>query len=94
MPHASSSLYLIPEKLESVRAVFVGDILSTGYFGAQLSEIKPEDTICIIGAGPCGLCAAMCATRLFGANVYMVEVNLERRKFKAKWLQHSICDVD
>ena len=94
VPHASSSLYLIPDKLESIRAVFVGDILSTGYFGAQLSEIRPNNVICVIGAGPCGLCAAMCASRLFGADVYIVEVNIVRRKFKAEWLHHDIYDVD
>ena len=43
------------------QALFTGDILSTGYWGAKIGEIKPADTVLVIGAGPTGLCTMMCA---------------------------------
>ena len=59
-------------------ALFLGDILSSGYFGAELAEIHPGDTVAVIGAGPVGLCAAMCAG-LFGAgDVIMLDIDPER----------------
>ena len=47
---------------EYVRVPF----LASGYFGAELCAIRPGDTVAVIGAGPVGLCAMLCA-RLFGA---------------------------
>ena len=38
------------------QALFVGDILATGYWAARISDIQPEDTVLILGAGPTGLC--------------------------------------
>jgi threonine dehydrogenase-like Zn-dependent dehydrogenase len=62
------------------QAIFVGDILSTGFFGAERAEIKPGDVVAIVGAGPVGLMATMCA-QLFGPSrifvVDMVDSRLE-----------------
>ncbi len=66
VPFAEQGLTKIPEGVTDEAALFVGDILSSGYFGAELCEIKPGDTVAVIGAGPVGLCAMECA-RLFGA---------------------------
>ena len=38
----------------------MGDVLATGYWAAQISEIQSEDTVLIIGAGPTGLCTLQC----------------------------------
>lgn len=65
IPYADNGLTLIPEKVTDEQALFVGDILSTGYWAAAMSEIKPADTVAVIGAGPTGLCTMMCA-RLYG----------------------------
>lgn len=35
-------------------ALFTGDLLSTGYWGASLGEIREGDTVAVIGAGPTG----------------------------------------
>lgn len=42
------------------QALFVGDILATGFWAARISEIKEEDTVLIIGAGPTGICTLQC----------------------------------
>lgn len=66
VPFADQGLTPIPSSLSDENALFVGDILSSGYFGAELCRIQPGDTVAVLGAGPVGLCAMECA-RLFGA---------------------------
>lgn len=66
VPYADQGLSVIPDSLSDEQALFVGDILSSGYFGAELCGIQPGDTVAVLGAGPVGLCAMECA-RLFGA---------------------------
>ena len=39
----------------------VGDVLATGFWAVRISEIAPEDTVLIIGAGPTGICTLLCA---------------------------------
>ena len=56
VPFADNGLTKIPDEVADEAALFTGDILSTGYWGASLAEIKPADTVAVIGAGPTGLC--------------------------------------
>ena len=67
VPFADTGLTKLPNNVSYKNALFVGDILSSGYFGAELCEIKQGDIIAIIGCGPVGLCAMQCA-KLMGAN--------------------------
>jgi len=74
VPLADHTLEVIPEGMSDEQAIFVGDILSTAYFGAERAEIRPGDTVAVIGAGPVGLLAVM-AAQLFGpARVYAVDM--------------------
>lgn len=63
--YADNGLYAIPDALSYQDVLLVGDVLASGYFGAELAAIQPGDTVAVLGAGPVGLCAMMCA-RLFG----------------------------
>jgi len=47
--------------LPDEKAIFAGDILSTGYFAADRGEIKPGDVVAVVGSGPVGLFAQMSA---------------------------------
>ena len=60
VPYADQGLNRIPDSVTDEQALFVGDILATGYWAAQISEIKPEDTVLLIGAGPTGICTLQC----------------------------------
>src|SRR2546426_9281305 len=74
VPMADSSMEPIPDEVTDEQAVFVGDILSTGLFAAERAEIKYGDSVAIIGAGPVGLMATMCA-QLFGpAQVFVIDM--------------------
>src|SRR5437667_10900475 len=80
VPLADSTLEVIPDGMSDEQAIFVGDILATGFFAAERAEIKPGDTVAVVGAGPVGLLATMCA-QLFGPArtfvIDMVESRLE-----------------
>lgn len=90
VPFADNCLTPLPAELPDEDALFVGDILSSGFFGAELAEIFPGDTVAVIGAGPVGLCAMMCA-KLFGAAlVVAVDVD-ENRLSLAK--RNDLADV-
>lgn len=78
VPFADMSLNIIPQNVTYKNALFVGDILASGYFGAELCDMKNNDTVSVIGAGPVGLCAMMSA-RAFGAkNIIAIDINEDR----------------
>lgn len=52
VPHADQGLNRIPDGVTDEQALFVGDILATGFWAARISEITPDDTVLLIGAGP------------------------------------------
>ena len=61
VPYADQGLNRVPDAVTDRQALFVGDILATGYWAADISEIKVGDTVLIIGAGPTGICTLQCA---------------------------------
>ncbi|TAN31975.1 alcohol dehydrogenase [bacterium] len=74
VPLADHSMEPIPAGMTDEQAIFVGDVLATGFFGAERAEIKPGDVVAVVGAGPVGLMATMCA-QLFGpARVFVVDM--------------------
>ena len=78
VPFADMSLNILPQNVTYKNALFVGDILASGYFGAELCDIKNNDTVSVIGAGPVGLCAMMSA-RAFGAKkIIAIDINEDR----------------
>ena len=59
-PYADSGLNRIPDTVSDEQALFVGDVLATGFWAARISEITEDDTVLIIGAGPTGICTLLC----------------------------------
>ena len=64
--------------------MFVGDILSTGFWAVKISEIAERDTVLIIGAGPTGVCAMLCAMLKNPKRIIVCEKSQERRAFIRK----------
>ena len=60
VPFADQGLNKIPDSVTDRQALLVGDVLATGYWAAQISQITPEDTVLILGAGPTGICTLLC----------------------------------
>lgn len=60
VPFADMGLNKIPDTVTDEQALFVGDVLATGFWAARISEITEDDTVLIIGAGPTGICTLLC----------------------------------
>ena len=79
VPFADTGLTPIPDTLSDEDALFLGDILASGYFGAELCHFQPGGTAVVLGLGPVGLCAAQCARVLGAEYVAAVEPDPWRR---------------
>lgn len=81
VPHADMGLNRIPDGVTDEQALFVGDILATGYWAARISEIKNNDTVLIIGAGPTGICTLECTMLKNPGKIIVCEKSEERIAF-------------
>ena len=81
VPYADQGLDKIPDNVTDRQALFVGDILATGYWAAKISEIKPEDTVLILGAGPTGLCTLQCVLLQNPKRVIVCDRDKDRLQF-------------
>ena len=81
VPYADQGLNRIPDTVSDEQALFVGDILATGFWAARISEIKPDDTVLIIGAGPTGICTLLCSMLHRPKQVIVCEKSPERARF-------------
>ncbi|CDE62215.1 ankyrin repeat-containing protein [Fusobacterium sp. CAG:439] len=84
VPYADNGLTKLPDNVSYENALFVGDILSSGYWGAELCEITNGDTVAVIGAGPVGLCAMQCAKILGAGKVIAVDIDKNRLELAQK----------
>jgi len=90
VPHANLGMFGIPDGLTEEDVLFVGDILSTGYFGSEQACIEPGDTVAVMGCGPVGMCA-MTTAKLWGpSKIVAVDINQSRLDFAVK---QGIADV-
>lgn len=81
VPHADQGLTRIPDTVSDDQALFVGDILATGFWAARISEISPEDTVAIIGAGPTGICTLLCVMLKQPKRIIVCEKSPQRAQF-------------
>ncbi len=81
VPYADNCLNKIPDNISDKSALFVGDVLSSGYFGAKMCEIKPDDTVAIIGCGPVGMCSMISAKILGAKTIVALDINQKRLEF-------------
>lgn len=81
VPFADQGLNRIPDRVSDEQALFVGDILATGFWAARISEIQAEDTVLIIGAGPTGICTLLCVMLHRPSQIIVCEKSPERIRF-------------
>jgi len=76
VPYADTSLYAIPSGVTDEQAIFLADSLPTGYeVGVLAGNVRPGDTVAVVGAGAVGL-AAVLTTGLWGASrVIAIDTN-------------------
>ena len=88
VPFADVGPTIIPEWMDEEDAVLLTDVVPTGYFGAQLGEIKEGDVVLVFGAGPVGLLAAR-SSWLMGAGRVIVLDHLDYRLEFAQRFAHA-----
>lgn len=81
VPYADQGLSIIPDGVSDEQALFTGDILATGYWAARISEIKEDDTVLIIGAGPTGICSLLCTMLRHPGKIIVCEKDSARADF-------------
>lgn len=90
IPFADNCLTPIPDGVSDEAALLTGDLLSTGYWAADIGEVSKGDVVAILGAGPAGLCCAM-MSRARGAGM-IVLIDPDRRRLEFA-LEHGYGDV-
>lgn len=78
VPYADQGLNRIPDAVSDEQALFVGDVLATGFWAARISEITEKDTVLIIGAGPTGICTLLCVMLKHPRRIIVCEKSPER----------------
>jgi alcohol dehydrogenase len=84
MPGADLNLLKIPEGIDDEQALFVGDILTTGVYGAGIAGIRSGDTVAVVGAGPVGFFAAQAARLHDPAQVLVLDMMADRLELAEK----------
>ena len=84
VPYADQGLSKIPDHVTDLQALLVGDVLATGYWAADISEIRPGDTVLILGAGPTGLCTMQCARLKRPGRIIICDADPRRLDFVSR----------
>ena len=78
-PFADTSLYHIPAELNEDIAVLLSDALPTSHeIGVQYGDVKPGDTVAIVGAGPIGMAALLTAQLYSPSEIIVVDMDENR----------------
>ncbi len=79
IPHADNSLYPVPEGADEEALVMLSDILPTGFeIGVLNGQVKPGDSIAIVGAGPIGMATLLTAQFYAPARIIVTDVDASR----------------
>lgn len=79
IPFADTSMYPVPVGADEDALVMLSDILPTGFeCGVLNGQIKPGDTVAIVGAGPVGLAALLTAQFYSPAEIIMIDMDDNR----------------
>lgn len=81
VPHADSTLGLIPPNCSAEAALLMGDNLATGWVAVERAGTEAGDCVVVIGGGAVGQLTALSAQAMAAGAVVLVEPNAQRRAF-------------
>ncbi|KAE8377550.1 chaperonin 10-like protein [Aspergillus bertholletiae] len=85
IPHATSSLYKIPDGLDLRACAALSDALPTGLeCGTLNAHVQPGSTVAIIGAGPVGLAVMLTARLYTPSQIVMIDLDDNRLEHAKK----------
>jgi len=101
VPFADVNLFKVPEDISDEKAIFVSDAVPTGYYGADIADIEPGDTVAVWGCGGVGQMAIRSAYLMGAEQVIAIDrfedrLHLARKQGGAiglNYTQHDIHDA-
>ena len=78
VPYAEHTCSIIPDSVADENALFLGDIVATGQWGAEIAELERGCTVAVIGAGPVGLATMMCAKLAEPEHIIAIDIDAKR----------------
>lgn len=86
IPHADTSMHHIPVGADEEALVMLSDILPTGFeCGVLNGQVKPGDSVAIVGAGPIGLATLMTTQFYSPAEIIMIDLDDNRLEVSKKF---------
>ena len=73
VPVADVNLLGVPDAVGDDAAVFVGDVLTTGWYAASIGNVARDDSVAVVGLGPVGQCAVRSAIAMGPAQVLALD---------------------
>jgi threonine dehydrogenase-like Zn-dependent dehydrogenase len=73
VPFADVNLLAIRDDVDDERALFVGDVLTTGFYAASIALIAADETVAVVGCGPLGFFCIQAARALGALHVYGID---------------------
>jgi threonine dehydrogenase-like Zn-dependent dehydrogenase len=83
VPSADINLLAIPDDVDDERALFVGDVLTTGLYAVSIADIKPDDAVAVLGCGPVGWFCVQAARAMGAGRVFAIDREASRLELAA-----------
>lgn len=93
IPYANVGLVKLPQGVTDDQAIMLSDIFPTAYFGAEIAEVSPGDTVAVFGCGPVGL-FAIASAQLMGAGRILAVDTIGSRLEMARNLGAEVIDFN
>lgn len=94
VPFANIGPIKVPDGMEDEKALFLSDILPTGYMAARNADIEPGDTVAVWGCGPVGLFCMKCAWMLGAGRVIAMDWVKDRLAMAETFCQAETVNID
>lgn len=94
VPFADVVLCPVPEDVTDEQALLVGDVLTTAYAAVLDAGVVPGDVVGVVGAGPLGVLAALCAHTAGAAAVLVADTNPARRELAKSLGADAVAPAD
>jgi 2-desacetyl-2-hydroxyethyl bacteriochlorophyllide A dehydrogenase len=85
VPNADLTLRKVPAGVEDDIALFAGDVMGTGYHAVAEGDVRPGDSVAVMGLGPVGLGAVQSAIAAGGGPVMAIDTVESRLQTAAQF---------